>query len=314
MPFDFASALNTSPLISSTSRSRLQQDRNAAGLPDWFTPLAPVKRDPAQGRNKLAGRTIPAANVPLTDADEALALSLEGHPSVNLFADGGKNATVTVTRQSQFFEFFDERDRLDIEALADEMLSAFRHFSSGPYKLRTLARMGHPYGFGPGKTKGGRSAARRVPRRYGGQSIGGVIGQRGSVPTMSIINAQSGKLRASWHKEVAWENGAFTLRFWNTAKTARGDSYPLFLMYGTGRMQGHGPFNHVPARYMRRLDYLHRRSIHRARRRYLAAQALADQRAREEAQRESINRATGMSLGEWPQVGLFGTPKRDGDS
>lgn len=308
MPFNFAAALTGSPLLSSaaTDNSRRQQDRRAAGLPLGFNPLPPVNRDQARNRNRLAGRTIPAAPLPMTAAEEAAIFSLEAHPSINAFADGGRNATVTVDRFSRYFAYFDERDRREIEALAEEMLTAMKHFSGGPYNKRILRRLGHPYGFGPGKTKQGRQETRRVARRAAGRSIGAVTGLRGSAPTLSVINVQSGRLRASWHKSVEWGADGFRLRFWNTARTKRGAPYPLYLLGGTGRMQSHGPWNQVPLTYLSRLDSLHRRAIHRARLRAMAAQRMAEDLAREEAHRLSVDRATGFALGEPTRLDAFG--------
>ncbi|MBW3637058.1 MAG: hypothetical protein KY445_11455 [Armatimonadetes bacterium] len=114
-------------------------------------------------------------------------------------------------------------DLRDLHALARQMLERFRAMSYGPYSAKMLRAVGHPYG----RDKG---VGRRVPRGMFGRSLGAVKGVRGSVPTLSVVNRQSGDFAASWSYEAVKAAGGATMRFINDSMSG------YLLAAGTRRM------------------------------------------------------------------------------
>jgi len=242
-----------------------------AGVPDWFHPLPPVrKRDirgnPVLPRSALFGRTMPLKMAKsLKDVDT---LRVEGAPSIAIFLGENDNATITITRRSRYWEYYAPEDINAERALVEEMVTAFRHYSNGPYSLAYLRQHGHPYGYGPLKDNRNRLARRAVPRNRHVRNI------RGAVPDLNVTNRQSGQLMQSWHGELDMVAGGNTMRFWNDAKTRRGQKpYPWYLIAGTGKMQPHSPANRVPVLFLPRINSLHMRAVRNARSRSLAINA-----------------------------------------
>lgn len=236
---------------------------NIAGrdLPDWFTPL-PIT--PKRGRSRYIGRTVPKEWMDSLRTVDTM--EVQGAPSINLYLDDDGAAVVSVTRKSKYWEYFLESDKQRIWQIQEEMFHAYQAFSNGSYSLRMLAGLGHPYGYGRLKVPGTeRYARRRVPRRAGKKSLGYVSGIRGSVPTMSIVNRQTGLFYRSWRTERVENSDGYTLKFINSAKSRKGFPYAWGLAVGTRKMQPHGPWTEVATKYLKLLNSAHMRAISRAR-------------------------------------------------
>lgn len=263
----FAAPKSTFPMGGdevTSPRSPLNQA--AAGLPEWFTPLPPSSKAPA--RNRMSGRTMPPAEAKkLSDISY---MNVDGFPSIDLHMNADKSAEVSITRHSRYWKYFSLPDKQQIWAIQDEMFAAYQAYSHGGYSSRLLARMGHPYGYGEVDRGTGRRVRRRVARRYEGVSIGHVKGVRGSVPTLSIINSQSGHFAASWQEQREELNDGYVLKFINTSKTNKGFPYAWALAVGTSKMQPHGPWTEVATSFIKRLDVAHHRAVMRARHESLA--------------------------------------------
>lgn len=268
MPFNFGAFVEgSSPPLVENPYDPLNKAQE--GLPNWFVPLpatAPTKR------NKLGGRTMPDSEA--RSLSEVNALQVEGHPSINLHLSDNKEAVVTVERRSQYWKYFSLMDKYQITQIQQEMLHAYQNFSNGSYSLAMLEDMGHPYGYGRRPGASAPAIRRRVPRRAFGRTIGNVVGVRGSVPTMTVINRQTGNLLASWHTRYEETEDGYILKFINGAKTPSGFPYAWALAVGTRKMQPHGPWTHVATMYLRRLNSAHMQAISRARQKALALRTM----------------------------------------
>ncbi len=278
MPFDFGlfSDFNnnlTAPVNSFPAGGEFvtspdsQLNKASAGLPAWFTPLPASSKAPR--RNRLGGRTMPLDEA--KKLSDVAHLDVDSFPSISLDMGPGKSAEVSITRHSQYWQYFTEVDKESIWAIQDEMYHAYQSYSHGAYSTRMLAKMGHPYGYGEVEKSTGRKVRRRVPRSHGGVSLGHVKGVRGSVPTLSVINSQSGFLAASWQEQREELADGYVLKFINTAKTKKGFPYAWALAVGTVKMQPHGPWTEVATSYLKRLDAAHHHAVMRARHAALSA-------------------------------------------
>lgn len=196
-------------------------------------------------------------------------VSVSAFPSTRIVQNSNKSTVIEVVRRSDYLDDFTRRDWDQIRELGNEILQELINYSQGTYSSKDLRKAGHPYGWQ--RSAVGRSAlGRKVPRRLGDASIGHVKGVRGSVPTMSVINRQSGKFAESWQFRIKKVDDGYILQFANTAKTDKGAPYPWFLAHGTTRMQPHGPWTEVPSRYMSRIDSVHQKAVQQAYQRYRA--------------------------------------------
>ena len=76
---------------------------------------------------------------------EPLALSMEGYPSVDLYQTPSGQ---TIQKVSLRTNYGPDIDAGEIEAIAAGWNAMLKSMSMGPYTLRMLRRMGHPYGYG----------------------------------------------------------------------------------------------------------------------------------------------------------------------
>lgn len=148
--------------------------------------------------------------------------------------DGKDGAKVVITLNTRYAAHLG--DLKAVIAVADAMVARAESMSHGPLKAKTLRALGHPYG----RDKEG---PRRVPKGYGGKSLVHIKGVRGSVPNLSVINEQTGKLARSWSSEVRKTDSGAVVEIINSTE------YSIFLAAGTGRMQAHGPFSFLPATF-----------------------------------------------------------------
>lgn len=222
--------------------------------------LPAIAASPVQGRRPDAGRSSgPQFVITPSGYRETGVIDIAGIPSAKLYQDAiTRDATIGLLRQTQYLEYFDDAAFERIEALGNRMLAYLVAASRGPYTNRILAQMGHPYGYdhGEDETKTPVTAVRNIPRSWRGLGIGGVKGVRGSVPTKSIINRQSGTLEESWHFDVEQLTGGVLFKWSNGAKSKDGFPYPWALARGTRLMQPHGPWNDMPARYISEFNSL----------------------------------------------------------
>lgn len=183
-------------------------------------------------------------------------LDVAGEPSLKLYFLNGA-AVIELRRQTRFGGDVTAADLAGMRSVQHQVLTQLVNMSQGPYSLVDLARMGHPYGFDVVKSdKGVQRLPRRVPRYYQGKRIGNVPGVRGSVPTLTVINKQSGLLAKSWSTDLNFdpETGILSIKWSNDAQTKKGFPYAWALAHGTRKMQSHGPWTYAPIRYMAAFD------------------------------------------------------------
>ena len=161
----------------------------------------------------------------VTDLERTGPIEVAAAPSVAIRPRVAGNiksgVVVEVTLRTRYAD--ELGDLSELRAVAAAMLERFKAMSGGPYSSRQLAAIGHPYG----RDKG---VARRVPRGMFGRALGSVRSVRGSVPSLTVINRQSGELQNSWNMEVERTPGGAVMRFIN-------DSLPAYLLpAGTARM------------------------------------------------------------------------------
>lgn len=240
-------------------------DQGEARFPFGLEASARTTAGAASG--KAVGATVTAPFVARGGGDvrESQRLRVVGRPSLRLFQEG--QATVLALRRNiSNIGALGEGDLAFVQSWGETVLGHLRALSRGPYKTRDLRLMGHPYGWNQSWAKGNsKFVARRVPRRvaglFGSQSIGHAKGVSGSVPTLAVINSQSGRLERSWRFEWKRDAGGFELRFINDAP------YAWYLAHGTLRMQPHGPFTYSTLAHLRQLDSQIKSTIQRARHR-----------------------------------------------
>ena len=161
-------------------------------------------------RTDISGNAVASTPVPVATM-----------PSVKIVQRTGGGVSLLIRLNSNYAATL---DAAGIERIAARMTEQCRNMSHGPLSLRILARLHHPYG----RDKGG--IGRRVPGV--GRRVRGV---RGSVPNLSVINAQSGRLARSWDYKITPDDQGLTIDIFNTAPEA------WFVTAGTIRMQAHSP-------------------------------------------------------------------------
>ncbi|MCD6352304.1 MAG: hypothetical protein J7M26_09315 [Armatimonadetes bacterium] len=161
--------------------------------------------------------------------------------AVRVYRRGQRGPTVQEVRlHSRYAREMDLRAVLDV---ANRWLEAMRQLSHGPYSLRELARMGHPYGWGTTTVASWSRLAspRPIPRMGRHRYLRG-LNLRGPMPNRAVINLQSGRLAQSWRLEVRRLARGLVLRF------IADPSYAWYLARGTIYMQPHGPWGPVAQR------------------------------------------------------------------
>jgi len=185
------------------------------------------------GRSPNMGRTI-------TDLSNRGPIPVSGLPSVKLSPresgrlDSGVKVTMALRLKNALAKGewgqINERDLQPVQRVLDFMVKDAIALSQGPYSLRQLAAMGHPYGRDSG-------TPRKVPNLSHVKKI------KGTVPSLSVINKQSGNLLRLWSSRLVMTEDGVDALLENSAP------YAFYLAAGTRNMQAHGPFTTVAARH-----------------------------------------------------------------
>lgn len=170
-------------------------------------------------------------------------------PSVKMTRMEGGGVAVEIRRETRFAALLDDADLVGLKSLAQRMKERAVAQSQGTLSLRDLRRRGHPYG---------RNASGLQRGKIGRQYARGV---RGAVPSLSIVNRQSGVFARSWKASVERDESGVVVRLENDA------SVSAFLAFGTKKLAAHGPFTNVPAAFQSQLNGEWQRVIYRAIRR-----------------------------------------------
>lgn len=189
---------------------------------------------------------------------EPLQMDTVGYPSVDVYRTPAGRTIQKIILRSQYTQ---DIDVSGIERLAREWMHYMRFMSLGPYSLRLLRKMGHPYGYGkagsaPSWERLG--APRRVPRMG---RLAYIRGIRGRVSDRSLVNLQSGEFWRAWSWRLLRWHGGLTLLVLNPTPQA------WWLAHGTYRMQAHGPWATVAKRMLPRMHAAWRLAAYHAWRR-----------------------------------------------
>jgi len=222
-------------------------------------PLRDTYPDSLAGTRKPDMQASPISTPSQTKFREPLQLAIETMPSAGIWQkDSSGNTVMSIRRRSRFMKMVEYANLDGIRQTAQKMFDWLQGMSVGPYTMKLLRKMGHPYGLG-----------KVVPSRYKGKTLGNVSRYRtarltgkpqpnlptqSKVPDMTVINVQSGKLLRSWRFSVTLDATGLSVNFWNTAKSERGAPYPWFLVHGTTKMQPHGPWAHVAKQFEQELN------------------------------------------------------------
>lgn len=214
MPFEpFAHAARTAAIFGGVAD--LLPPRMVPGLPAvGASPLAVRHPQIGSTMTDISGNVDPLAPIPVASLSTVDIRQRSGG-GVSLFMRLHTNYAATMNMQG-------------LHALAQRMVTQLRNMSRGPLTRRLLAQMHHPYG----RDKGG--IGRRVPGF--GRRVAGV---RGSVPNLTVINYQTGRLERSWGYSIAPEPQGATVELFNTAPEA------WYVTSGTIKMQAHSPLTYV---------------------------------------------------------------------
>lgn len=159
-------------------------------------------------------------------------------------------AIVSIRFSSPLMKYVREGDLREFKALMETMRMTAIAMSRGPYSLKQLAQMGHPYAKNKAviKPKPTSTKSHNVPRFQPSKAIGHVKGIRGSVPTLAVTNVQSGHFADSWETETNMDAGGLTGILRNVAE------YAFYLMDGTDKMIAHGAFEYAIRLFAARLN------------------------------------------------------------
>jgi len=195
---------------------------------------------------------------------EPLELETIGYPSVDVYRAPSGDVIQKVILRTRYMRWI-ELD--EIEQIIQDWYDLCRIMSLGPYTLKDLEELGHPYGWGERGSKP--SWARlRFPRAIPAMGAAAHIrGLRGRVPDRSIVNIQSGAFYESWYTQLLPWYGGVTILIGNRT------FYGWFLAHGTIYMQAHGPWETVARRLLPRMHTAWRRAAYRAWRKKRAAEA-----------------------------------------
>ncbi|RYF49450.1 MAG: hypothetical protein EOO38_07870 [Cytophagaceae bacterium] len=233
----------------------------AEGVPfyPFGLPAGPesARKNPNDGATRASDyRTLPDGRIL-----EQNQLRVLGRPSINVRRRPSGATEVVLRRNVASMPIWEEDDTAFVERWGEAVLMQLQSMSRGPYSLGLLRRLGHPYGYDRASDKPTLRSPRTVPRSAAGRSIAHPPKVRGSVPTLSVINSQSGLLQRSWTWSWTRDDTGITLSFVNTAP------YAWLLARGTQRKQPHGPFTYAVLGRLSALDASIRRTIYEVNRR-----------------------------------------------
>jgi hypothetical protein len=191
----------------------------------------------APGQSKTGtGKTLTNLFAPLDVA------AVSGMSNVQLKRLQGGGIAVEVHRQSKYVEFIEDGDLAGLRKIAARMVEHAQSQSQGTLSSKTLAKRGHPFGHGETGLMRGK------------------VGRSG-VPSLHVVNRQSGEFEDSWSSAVLLDRKGVLVRLLNTAPHAAA------LAMGTVRMQAHGPFTATVAAFQAELNREWQKVIYRAQRR-----------------------------------------------
>ena len=165
--------------------------------------------------------------------------------------DGEHNGSASVSMRfsTPYMEYIRDSDLTKFRSIVATMVNTAVAMSKGPYSLKLLAAMGHPYATAPStedRVKALRRKGHNVPRYHAqpridkpNLSIGHIKGIRGSVATLAVTNIQSGHFSESWSSKVVRDAGGVSAVLLNSA------IYAYYLLEGTDKMIAHGPWEYV---------------------------------------------------------------------
>lgn len=187
--------------------------------------------------------------------DPEMSMRMPWTDSFMVYVRPNDNVTVGESSlSSPYASQMTEADLAGVTSQAGRMLEMMKLMSAGPYTSRDLRLMGHPYGYDEVDDK-------KVPRkvgRYGRAgnrvSIGHPKGVRGSVPTMNVINSQSGDLQHAWQWGYELTPTGISVKFWNDSLSANQGPKLWWLTAGTKKMQPHSPVWYVAQRMLPDLE------------------------------------------------------------
>lgn len=211
-------------------------------MPQLFGPMAAAARDLKAFRLNTGAPGLPTMAVPQSvkkpmaaaTFSAAIGLSVVGSPTLRIYQGKDGAGIIEIRLYSQWTALLTPGDWQQLDGIARGMIDQFRAYSRGPLSLATLRRLGHPYGRQPNK------APRAFPKAAG-RAVRASAGVRGSVPTYSVVNLQSGTFERGWHYWFEKCADGVVLNFTNTATTDDGISLLWLLTAGTKRMAAHSP-------------------------------------------------------------------------
>ncbi len=224
----------------------------AAAVNARVFPGLPVVSSHQTARRRVIGSTV-------TDLDAAIGEDVDvgNMPSVKLQSVNDGQVEVRMQLNTRYASsLFGQWPAMDA-AVADIVRQA-KQMSAGPYTLKTLRALGHPYGRGA-------AGPRKTPRglRY-------VKGRTGSVPNLTQVNVQSGELQRSWRGKVSATPSGVTMTVSNLARHA------AYVALGTRKMQAHFPLPYLLVANRSMLMGAWQKDVRAARQRYLSRRAVMD--------------------------------------
>ncbi len=211
--------------------------------------------------------------------EEPLHMAVTGLPALDWYQNASGHTVLTMRLHS---EFVADMDLSAVVTAARAMFEDFKRLSEGPLTYTDLRKLNHPYGYGAPDEPSSWAKLRRprkVPRyavveRRGRVSVGHIRGIRGSVPTLAVVNRQTGEFYRSWRWTYSVRGDGLTLTFWNERRSERGAPVAWFLAHGTRYMQAHGPWEVVPRRHWPLIVNAWRRAAREAAQRRRLAEGL----------------------------------------
>lgn len=152
-----------------------------------------------------------------------------GHPSMRVERTEGGGVQTILKRNAKAAEFMTAEDFRKFGRILEQVKAEAVRLSMGPLSLKELRRRGHPYGRGGIRGRIARSG-------------------RAGIPSLAVVNKQSGELARSWDIRIKRGKSGADFILENTARHA------AFTALGTKRMKAHGPETAALQRQLNKLD------------------------------------------------------------
>ena len=177
------------------------------------------------GRNPRRGAT----QTHLNPANRPALIDVAAQPSMKIIPHSNGSVQVVLKRNARSAEFMTRAEYGILQRIMNDIKHDAEKMSQGPLSLKELRRRGHPYG------RGGRRG--RIARSG-----------RAGVPSLAIVNKQSGKFAAAWSVDIKKGKTGADFILSNSSDRARR------LAEGTAKMKAHGPFSTAFTRHLHKLD------------------------------------------------------------